>query len=346
MLKKIIIILIVCFISCSKKNNVNVGKDATHFSEFFEEKNVQFENLIEFTSGVPRMMNIEDSTLMMAFHGSGQKYCLQNYSIKTGELSKQYISKGRGPGEILGMNNFGVTGDKLWINDNTAKKMTLFDKNKIMSKFSSSDYKEYPYKNGRPFYSILTKDLRCILTGSETSKYKIQILDLTNSKIIDEIGILPQYSNKIPSSVIRQATIAHSFLKPTEDKIALGYAYTDVVEVYDLKTKQRKIVQGPENFDSHYKILNEEWFFTKKTRYSFMGGDVTDSFIYLIYSGKKYEEEKSYEGKYVFVYDWNLNPIKKITMDIQTQQICVSEDDKIIYSYNDIAGYIVKAKLP
>jgi len=188
MLKKVIILLIVCFISCSKKNNVNIGRDATHFSEFLEEKNVQFENLIEFTSGVPRMMNIEDSTLMMEFHGSGQKYFLQNYSFKTGELSKQYISKGRGPGEILGMYNFGVTGDKLWRNDFTAKKMVLFDKNKIMSKLSSSDYKEYPYKNGRSLYSILTKDSKCILTGNETSKYKVQILDLTNNKIIDEIG--------------------------------------------------------------------------------------------------------------------------------------------------------------
>ncbi len=345
MLKKVIIISIVCFISCSKKNNTNIGKDATHFSEFYEEKNVQFENLIEFNSGVPRMMNIEDSTLMMAFQGSGQKYFLQNYSIKTGELSEQYISKGRGPGEILGMNNFGVKGDKLWINDYTAKKMTLFDKQKVMSDFLKSDFKEYPYKNGRPFYSILTKDLKCILTGCETSKYKIQILDLTNGKIIDEIGLLPEHSTEIPSSVFRQATLAHSFLKPTEDKIALGYNYTDVFEVYDLKTKQRKIVQGPDNFDSHYQILDKEWFYTKKTRYAFIGGAATDSFIYLLFSGKQYEEKNAYKGKYVFVYDWNLNPIKKITMNIETQQICVSENDKMIYSYDEMTGYIVKAKL-
>jgi len=56
-----------------------------------------------------------------------------------------------------------------------------------------------------------------------------------------------------------------------------------------------------ENFDSYYKVLDEEWWYTKKTRYSFIGGDVTDNFIYLIYSGEKYEKEKSHEGKYVFL---------------------------------------------
>lgn len=337
--------MIICFTSCSKKNNIVIDKDATQFSVFYEEKNVQFENLVEFDSGVPRMMNIVDSTLMMAFQGSGQKFFLQNLDIRTGKLSKQYISKGRGPGEILGMNNFGVLGDKLWVNDFTARKMTLFDNNKVMSNLLYSDYKEYPYKNGRSFYSILTKDLRCILTGSENSKHKVQILDLTNGKIIDKIGLIPQYSSEIPPRAITQAFMAHTFLKPTEDKIALGYGLSDVVEVIDLKTKQSKIVHGPENFDFDYRIVDGDWFPSKKTTYAFVGGDVTDSFIYLLYTGKKYIEDKSHGGKYVFVYDWNLNPIKKLILNKDVYQISVTDDDKLIYSYDEVTGYLVQATI-
>ena len=64
-----------------------------------------------------------------------------------------------------------------------------------------------------------------------------------------------------------------------------------------------------------------------------------------MYSGKKFKEEKSFRGDQIFIYDWDLNPIKQITLDREVFQISVSRDDKTLYSYDELTGYIVSTAL-
>ena len=141
------------------------------------------------------------------------------------------------------------------------------------------------------------------------------------------------------------ASLTQSFLKPTKNKMVLAYVYTDIIEVFDLNTKKSISLQGPEKFDSHFRIHNDKWLENNQTRVAFLGGTTTNKYIYLLYSGKKFKEEKSFRGDQIFIYDWDLNPIKQITLDREVFQISVSRDDKTLYSYDELTGYIVSTAL-
>lgn len=345
-MRRFLMILISLFyFSCEKSNQIIISDNIKTFSQFPKEEILELNNLIEYKLGNPRQMIMIDSTLILGNYASGQEYFLHNYSLNKHEFSKPYISKGRGFKQVMGLINIGVNDKYLWLNDFTAKKMMLIDKDKVFKDSSYFGIKEYSFNESRYFRSILLDDLRCITTGSETSKYKIQIIDLPTGEVYEEFGSLEKWSKEIPLHIVAKASLTQTFLKPTKDKIVLAYIHTDIIEIFDLNTKKSISLQGPEKFDLDFKIYNNVWFENEKTRTAFIGGTVTNKYIYLLYSGKKFTNENAYKGNYIFIYDWNMNPIKKIKLNNEVYEICISDDDKTLYSYNEETGYIVSANI-
>lgn len=331
--------------SCEKRSKIIVSDAIETFSEFPKEEKVEFRNLVEFPYGNPRTMEISGSTLVLGNYASGQEFFLHNYSLNTNKFSKPYITKGRGPGEIMGMANFGFYDNYLWINDFTGKKMKLVDKNKAILSSSDTDFKDYSFKENRFYRSILTDNLQYIGTGNETSKFKVQVIDLSTAKVVEEFGELKSYSKDLPLNAIVQASLTQTLLKPTRDKLVLGYIHTDIIEIFDLGRKESISLQGPEKFDLDFSIQNSRWIENKNTRLAFIGGAVTNENIYLLYSGKKFNEENSFRGNYIFVYDWEMNPVKKIILNREVYQISISEDGKELYSFDEVTGFIIHATI-
>lgn len=336
----LIILIGLYFVSCEKPNQIIISNDIKTFSQFPKEEKVEFKKLVEFTLGNPRQMIIIDSTLILGYYASGQKYYLVNYSLSKGEFSKQYIRKGRGLNKMLGLANMGFYNNYLWLNDFTAKKIMLLDKNKVINESSDFDIKEFSFNTNRYYRSILIDSLQCISTGSETSKFKVQIINLSNGKVSKEFGKLKTYPKDLPLPVITQAILTQTFLKPTRDKLVLAYIHSDIIEIFNLNTKKSISLQGPEKFDLDFKTINNTWFENEKTKVAFIGGTVTNQNIYLLYSGKKFSDENAFKGNYIFVYDWDMNPVKRIKLNKEVYQISIS-DDNILYSYDEKTNYIV-----
>lgn len=345
-MRTFLIILISLYLSsCEKPNQIIISDNIKTFSQFPKEEKIEFKKLVEFTLGNPRQMITIDSTLILGNYASGQKYYLHNYSLSTGKFSKPYIRKGRGSNKILGLANMGFYDNYLWLNDFTAKKMMLLDKDKVVKDSLDFNIKEFSFNTNRYYRSILIDDLKCISTGSETSKFKIQIIDLPTGNIIEEFGELKKWNKDLPLHVVTKASLTQTLLKPTNNKIVIAYIHTDIIEIFDLNTKKSISLQGPEEFDLEFKIYNNVWFENEKTRNAFIGGTATNKNIYLLYSGKNFSDENAFKGNYIFVYDWNLNPIKKIKLDIEVYQICITDDDNTLFSYDEKTKHIVYANL-
>lgn len=340
----LIIIISLCLISCKKSNQIIISDNIKTFSQFPKEYKIEFEKLVEFKLENPRQIIAIDSTLILGNYARGQKYYLQNYSLSTGKFSNPYIHKGRARNEILGLATMGFLDNYLWLNDFTGKKMMLIDKDKVI-KDSIISLENTSFKTNRNFRSILIDSLQIIATGNKKSKFKVQIIDLTTGNINEEFGELKFFSDELPVHIINQATYSQTLLKPTKDKLVLAYINTDVIEIFDLKTKRSISLQGPEKFDSDFKIYNNVWFENEKTRVAFIDGTATNKYIYLLYSGKNFSNENAYKGSYLFVYDWKLNPIKKIKLNKEVYQICITNDDKTLYSFDEDSKYIVSANI-
>ncbi len=340
----LMLLIYLCLTSCQKSNKkIIISDEIKTFSQFPKETKIVFKNLVKFNLGSPRQMIAIDTTLILGNYAGGQEYYLHNYSLSSGNFSKPYIKKGRSLNEILGLINIGVDDNYLWLNDFTAKKLMLLDKDKVIKGGLDLDldYTEFSFKSNRYFRSILIDSLQCISTGNESSKFKVQIIDLPTGKISEEFGKLTESPKNLPLNVITKASLTQTLLKPTKDKLVLAYIHTDVIEIFDLKTKKSISLQGPEKFDLEFKTYNNVWFENEKTRVAFVGGTATNEYIYLVYSGKNFSDENAFKGNHVFVYDWNMNPIKKIKLDKEVYQICISDDDKTIYSYDEESKYIV-----
>lgn len=340
-MKTILILITALFIgSCGQEKKIEINENVKTFSQFPKQENLKFKNLIEFRFGKPIKFIVADSTLILANREIGQEHNLFNYSLNKEKYSEPYLNKGRGPGELLGMTNMGINNNDFWINDFSGQKIMIFKKDKIISEGLASHFEEYPFENR--FYEInLIDNRKCIVTGSEVSKFKLQIIDLPSGKIVDEFGKLKSTSEEYPQRVITKASLAHSLLKQSKDKLILAYIHTDVVELFDLKSKKSISIQGPEMFDSEFIIKEKQWFENDKTRVTFISGTTTNDYIYLLYSGKKFIENNAYTGKCIYVYDWNLNPIKKINLDKEISEIAISNDGKVLYSYDKERAYLV-----
>lgn len=75
----------------------------------------------------------------------------------------------------------------------------------------------------------------------------------------------------------------------------------------------------------------------------------TNKYIYVLYSGKNFAEDKydSLYGNIIFVYNWDLNCIAKIYLDLPTYQICPTKDDCSLYTISLVPDYkIVKYTIP
>ena len=70
---------------------------------------------------------------------------------------------------------------------------------------------------------------------------------------------------------------------------------------------------------------------------SFVGAYATDNYVYLLYSGQTFREvrEKASHGSTVYRLTWEGMPVDKLSLDYPTGLICVSPDDKILYSLAD-----------
>lgn len=70
---------------------------------------------------------------------------------------------------------------------------------------------------------------------------------------------------------------------------------------------------------------------------TFVGAYATDRYVYLLYSGQTFREvrERTFQGSVVYRLAWDGSPVDKLWLDYPSVMICVSPDNKVLYSLAD-----------
>lgn len=203
----------------------------------------------------------------------------------------------------------------------------------------------------KQYYKLTLLDsLTFLSVGDWFSKFKIQQVDQMSNKKITEFGKFIGGIEDVPLEGLKDAYQAFIYSKPSCDKVVLAYRFTDAVEIFDLQNQNNyKMVQGPLGFDIDLKFNTSRGYayFAKdeKTRKAFIAGTVIDKYIYLAYSGQIRSDENWNWAKYIHVYDWDGNPVMRLTFDRYISSLTVSNDDKIMYAFDINNGYIVKSEI-
>src|SRR5690606_26161973 len=362
LLKKALVVCL-CFgvFSCKKEkttaNETAVNTPTDHsilFSEFPETSNITFNTLFNFKEGIPNKLHIVDSTLVIHNRrSSNSNFLFYNYNLNSGNLSKGYISSGRGPNEILSSFSSGFTDTHLWIHDMALKKIVMIDRANVLPvQKDSIGFKEYKFNEHTAIRVALKDSLSYYGVENLTSEYKVSKMDLSTDTVVEEFGeFKEQRPETIPLEVYKQAYSPLIALNPNEQKLMLAYRYTDVVEIYNLDNKVSINIQGPENFKPQFEVGKNQnggyMEYTDKTKLAFVNAATTKDYIYLLYSGSTQKDNPDTFGlaNRIYVYNWDAKPIKEISFNKDVMHLSVSNNNKKIYSFDVKTGDVLEADI-
>jgi hypothetical protein len=309
---------------------------------------ISFTPITDYVHGAPGEIRILDTELIVLNSNKNSEFFFNNYGILDNKVSNGYLTRGRGPLEALGARLIGIHGDKFWTYDITSRKVLTIDLDQILDDGAEKKISEFKLANQYSRMDFLDS-CTILAVGSAVTNSKISVVDIISGNEFNEIGEFGTIPEKVPLEAFKDAYTSYIYIRPSGGKVALPYRYTDVVEIYDLSNNTNKAVWGPEGFDVQYEAGRHNFGFfmakTEETRKAFVHGAVTDSLIYLLYSGHNRKDENWPYGKYLYIYDWDGNPIKKIVLDRYIYAFDVTDDDSKIYAYDHKSGYIIKSDL-
>lgn len=265
-------------------------------------------------NAVPRRLFIYKDQLITANRSETEDHLFSFYELATKKLIKNQISYGRHFGEVMSPANVSLINNILWSHDVTAAKIVTID---LDSRNASAGIQEF--KLSDRMYSLQLKDsLHYYTSGNYKLDSKVQIMDLKTHQVLDQFGKYGDVPENVPLSAWKTATESFLFMKPDGTKLVSALRFADQLEFFDLATRNSKVIKGPENIELEFDVFKHEGVDigtrNDKTRFGFLNGYATDKFIYLLYSGQREVAKTCKFGKYVFVYDWNGLPVKKINL--------------------------------
>ncbi|MGE6218805.1 BF3164 family lipoprotein [Nubsella zeaxanthinifaciens] len=317
------------------------------FYNFPKEEKPSAKKIINFSFGKATKLFVLDSILVV----KNAKYTVKNhffylYNLKSKNLIDTLLKLGSDQNEVLDPFSCGIYQNWLWAYDITTMKIVMQPLFRDLKGIKKA--KEYSLKTLN--YSVqLIDSSQIFINGNYDRAAKVQKIDIATNNIVKEFGEYEKAPKNVNVTSWRNANESFLFLQPQHKMLVSAARFTDKVEIFDLNFFTSKIISGPENYAPEFDgVKFNDSYFTiqrnKNTRFSFVNGCVTDSYIYLLYSGNNHMSKHKDYGKTIFVYDWNGKPVKKITLPSYISCFAVNDDrEAYIYDVND--GWIKKVNL-
>lgn len=283
-------------------------------------------------TGIEGLALYADSLLLVR-HANGQPYHFSLLDIKHATPVSSAIPVGNKPGQSTGFIAYGLQYHLLWVYDLLKDKIIVHN---LAKTGPEKERTAREYALPVFYYSAqLLNDSTLLGSGDYDSPYKLSLIDLATGQPGEQ---LIKYDPGL-SRAQKSAYESFLFLKPTADKCVLACRYADQIEVVDLTTRRSIIVNGPEHYKPDVMVMTgndgkELSTRNGRTRFAFVRGKVTNQYIYLLYSGNNHESNHHSQGKYLYVYDWQGNPVQKITLGSYAVDFAVTQDDATLYTYH------------
>lgn len=245
--------------------------------------------------------------------------------------------RGEGPEEILSPSNIRyVSDDSIWTLDTRRMKMTrwhLFPSSREIKK--KEDF-SITRKKILALDMAITEDTTFFLPdySGSCSFYEVN----TKGELVDSVGMLPTELHPVEPSRITLGQVWMRFVdyNPNNHIMALASQLGEVLEIYNRKTKEWKIIYGP-NGEPIYRIVRQY-----AIPFGIKGFDnirITDNYIYAAFDGSTFKEiakilkkgkTPTFGCSSIYVFDLKGNPIRKYVLDHHIHGFYVDETNKII----------------
>lgn len=320
---------------------------------------VKHDNFMDDVITTSNINVIEDSVLWFVEPLDHDDYdaCIC-YNLNTGESLALSASPGRAPYQMEGLTGFKIAGDSVYFYEgrNTVK---TFNKQEIIRdvpmeerKFSVTTFPDSVWvsrmtklPNGtviatiRPPFEFEKNNVNGI------NKNSVVVWDhqaMKGYQTIDyaSFDVKKRKRTEIPTNDLIKWTYAQGFIETRGNDLAV-IASSDQFMLYTFDVTTGKVVNEKRYTPVQYS--NEEFCFlsTNDMRQSILAMEANDSYIVCKVGGYFNAEDKEYEvyKEAIFVFDWNLNPIKRFDLpDLGPKgYFSISNDARSVY-FNDYAA--------
>ena len=333
---------VILYIGCNSKTETEYAMP--NFKEVSSAKVTVLSEELFGLSNILDVFSYRSHIIVIAYNRENNT--LLHIFSKTGELVCETLKRGRGPKELNWIYSFWFDQDsgRLQFFDRVLNKTVDINIDRILAEGAVSISETHNQFPGW-FTHICPLDdgsreiiIRNIHSEADTTGFvRIEMRDSSGNTIAQHKDF-PESDPKKRFIIYGDDMVSVS---PDGERMAIGTSWGCVLELYSIKDNlQLENVEYliKPDFIAH----NGYGEMTENTRFGFSDLYTSDSFIYSVLSNKAFSAKKSESRahnteKYtiynnICIFDWESNPIKKISTDFQVRKLCVDEDLNIGYA--------------
>lgn len=335
------LVIIITFSCSSSTDEVKMPIDPTQlFNDQEELKHTRFEiNGIDIAA--PQQLLVVDTLLIIndRFEDENDTYFYGVFNRNSGLFYQVFGREGRGPDEFLansymfrapeGFNNIIINNRRLF----SVSEISL---ERVLSNSSRITVDQIDELNTS--YSLVSKISDDLLFGTGTFTDGRFALADTSGELINTFLSYP-FEDEFDGISTRDLGMAYQSnfsFHPTMPLVTvvnftagnldiLRVENDSIEEVSQVYTHQPKF----ENQSSETQI---SVMFDADNIMGYWDNDVTEEYIYALYSGRERSDPNQSTGNKLLVFDWEGNPIKQLNLDIEVSGIAVDQNNETLYA--------------
>ncbi len=301
----------------------------------------------------PELMLIyKDSLLLVRNNLNKNPHHVRVFDIAQKKTVTNILPVSRKNGGALSFMSFNITDSLVWVFDVAKNGFIVANIDSVVTGDKGVEaYSEYRLKPQIFYYdAFLLNRNEALVSGNYDSDEKllyVNLLDSTRNKAL----LSYQRDSAIGSSRLNKMSYeSFMLMKPDKKKLVLACRYADQFELLDLDNGNHKKIRGPVGFSPELDPFENNAGVTvatpgQNTRYGFLKGHVTEKYVYLLFSGYDVKSPHRFYGNRIFVYDWNGNPIKEISLKNDIVDFSATSDNTMLYTLNALNKTISSSEL-
>ncbi len=253
--------------------------------------------------------------------------------IKENTYLGGFIDIGSDPDELSSQWGLSKNSDTTFIiSDTYYKKFLGFNVNELLTTGKSFIRGEID-KEDIPYFFDYNEDKNSLLyAGHLTDEFRLHEKDLDSGTINGYGEILKDPTGKSDAIKARNF-LSVANVSSNRSYFAFAYIFVPMVEVFDYQKKETKTVLLPDNKEPTYYVRQEDGVLSvgagRGATFEFDDITMSDKYIYALYTRRKISDGHPGKSR-IYVFDYELNPLKIYNLDHYIQFFDV-DNDEVIY---------------
>ncbi|MCQ2973832.1 MAG: TolB-like 6-bladed beta-propeller domain-containing protein [Bacteroidales bacterium] len=327
MKKLIYILLLLCLYSCSSNTKYESFNAMFASKPYSKVKTIPAFPELNKLINYPKRFLISNNSVVICSRDEDTLVLVEDRNTKS--ITK-IITTGQGPKDIIDISNICSENGLLYIMGFYERKMLVYDeinknieedtsiRNTLLKYICSTEFK---YDSDNFICSMVENDDRFLLKNQDTVVTFGKIAPFDDYTSVD-IGWILQSAFDINKKQKRVFWCSG---------IGDVYGIYDYSDIYNIKTINESILKFP------IRSIEDKRASTDETMFATYNITSNDDYVFMLFSGKTFKDinlanqDAIYDSKYIFVFDWDGNPIKYIYTDHDIHSICFDNKDNKLY---------------